>query len=243
MKDREDAFGHEVYDYLEGENEHEIVERDDGYITVTNAPRLYFAGYDDWPAHDQEAMRHVAGRVLDIGCGAGRHCLYLQEQGLDVLGIDISPLAVEVCKRRGVKQAAVVPITRAGRSLGTFDTLLLLGHNIGLLGDYTRAQWLLRRFHAMTGEHALIVGASRDPYATTDPFHLAYHERNRKRGRMAGQIRLRVRYKTYASPWFDYLFVSRTELEHILQGTGWRVNSYVDAAGGSYIAIIGKEGA
>jgi 2-polyprenyl-3-methyl-5-hydroxy-6-metoxy-1,4-benzoquinol methylase len=40
-------------------------------------------------------MQFVKGRVLDVGCGAGRHSLYLQEKGFDVLGTDISPLASE----------------------------------------------------------------------------------------------------------------------------------------------------
>jgi SAM-dependent methyltransferase len=240
MRDEEDTFGHEIYDYLEGKNDVEIVERDDGFIDASHAPRMYFASYDDWPAHYKEAMRHVAGRVLDIGCGAGRHCLYLQEQGFDVLGIDISPLAIDVCKRRGVQNAAVVPITRAGPALGRFDTLLMLGHNLGLFGGYARARWLLRRFQRMTGEEAVILAETRDPYRTTDPCHLAYHERNRRRGRMGGQIRLRVRYREYASPWFDYLFVSRGELEGILSGTGWQIRTSLDGEGGSYIAVLGK---
>jgi 2-polyprenyl-3-methyl-5-hydroxy-6-metoxy-1,4-benzoquinol methylase len=45
----------------------------------------------------EEAMQFVKGRVLDVGCGEGRHSLYLQEKWFDVLGIDISPLAIKVC--------------------------------------------------------------------------------------------------------------------------------------------------
>ncbi len=49
-------------------------------------------------------MEFVNGRVLDVGCGAGRHSLYLQKKGFDVLGIDVSPLAVKVCRLKGVKK-------------------------------------------------------------------------------------------------------------------------------------------
>jgi 2-polyprenyl-3-methyl-5-hydroxy-6-metoxy-1,4-benzoquinol methylase len=55
-------------------------------------------------------MVFVKGRVLDIGCGAGRHSLYLQNQGFQVLGIDNSPLAVKVAKLRGLKRVKVMSI-------------------------------------------------------------------------------------------------------------------------------------
>jgi hypothetical protein len=42
---------------------------------------------------------------------------------------------------------------------------------------------------------------------------------------MSGQIRMRARYKRFATPWFDYLMVSPQELETIVNGTGWRVTN------------------
>ena len=83
MRDHQDAFGHELYDYLksggEGRRMAEIVERDDGYIDVSGGPQMYFSEYRHWPPHQRRAMRYARGRVLDIGSGAGRHALYLQE--------------------------------------------------------------------------------------------------------------------------------------------------------------------
>ena len=35
------------------------------------------------------------GRALDVGCGTGTNALYLAERGFEVLGVDISPRAVE----------------------------------------------------------------------------------------------------------------------------------------------------
>ena len=58
---------------------------------------------------------------------------------------------------------------------------------------------------------------SNDPYATEDPAHLAYQERNRERGRMPGQLPLRVRYRDLIGPWFDYLIVSPNEMGTILE--------------------------
>ncbi|MBI1182695.1 methyltransferase domain-containing protein [bacterium] len=40
------------------------------------------------------------GKVLDVGCGNGNISLFLGEKGYDVKGIDISPDAIEVAKKR-----------------------------------------------------------------------------------------------------------------------------------------------
>ncbi|HXH08610.1 MAG TPA: class I SAM-dependent methyltransferase [Alphaproteobacteria bacterium] len=38
-------------------------------------------------------------RVLDLGCGVGRHLLYLARQGFEVHGVDISAAGVERCRK------------------------------------------------------------------------------------------------------------------------------------------------
>ena len=242
LTDSQDAYGHLLSDYHNGRENVEIVEREDGLIDVSHlGPRNYFAEYEDWAEHQRLAVEHATGHALDIGCGAGRHSLYLQEQGLEVLGMDISPLAIQTCQHRGVKNTVVASVTQLSSKIGIFDTILMMGHNFGLTGSYKRAKWLLRRFAAMTTDTAKIIAETMDPYQTTEPSHLAYHQFNRDRGRMSGQLRLRIRYKQYTTPWFDYLFVSKTEIEDILDGTAWRVKHYIDAATTpTYIAIIMK---
>jgi len=241
LTSRQDAYGHMVYDHLRGIPSYEIDERDDGMVAWSGGPPDYFAPFPDWPAHQQQAMAHVHGRVLDIGAGAGRCSLYLQEQGHLVLAVDNSPLAIKTCKQRGVKRARVLSITQVTAKLGTFDTILMLGNNFGLFGSFRRARWLLRRFRSLTSPDARIIVESTDPYETTAPEHLAYHRRNLKRGRMAGQIRLRIRFRTYCTPWFDYLLVSKQEMQQVLDGTEWAVQEYLDSPGPSYLAIIVKQ--
>ncbi len=241
LTDSQDAYGHAMCDFYRGQGGYEVDERDDGFVGVAAGLAAYFAEYRDWPPHQKKAIGLARGKVVDIGCGAGRAALYLQQKGLDVLGIDISPLAIKVCKLRGLRRARVMSITRLSRKVGTFDSILMYGNNFGLFGSFKRAGWLLRRFHSMTSEKARIIAESNDPYQTTDPCHRKYHARNRERGRMGGQVRLRVRYKTYATPWFDYLLVSRDEMRRILDGTGWRVGRFVDSAGSAYVAVIEKE--
>ena len=241
LTDKQDAFGHLLIDYQNGEQNVGIVERVDGYILADDIELLaYFAEYHQWAEHQKLAMEYVTGRVLDIGCGAGRHSLYLQKQGHDVLGTDISPLAIQLCKQRGIKNVSLVPITQLNSKLGVFNTIIMMGHNFGLVGSYKRAQWLLRRFASMTTDDGKIIAETMDPYQTEDSAHLAYHQYNRERGRMGGQLRLRMRYKQYANPWFDYLFASKSELEDILVDTSWTIERYIDSDKPTYVAILKK---
>jgi len=239
MKDHKDAYGHEVHDCLVGRAVYEIVERDDGYVDAHPAGG-YLAPYEAWPQSEKEAMRYARGHVLDIGCGAGRHSLHLQDKGYDVVGIDVSPLAIDVCKQRGLRNALVMSITQVSAKLGVFDTILMMGNNFGLFANKLRAERLLRRFHAMTPAEAQIIAQARDPYDTDNSFHLEYHQRNRERGRMGGQLRIRVRYQRYVTAWLDYLFVSPEEMESILSGTGWRTVRFLGLGETNYIAVIEK---
>jgi SAM-dependent methyltransferase len=239
VKPEEDAYGAMMLAALDGRCSPEIVERDDGLFEAGNHNDVYMAPFRRWPPHNRHAMRFVRGRVLDVGCGAGRVCLHLQQRGLEVVGIDVSPGAVEVCRRRGVLDARVTPIEDVDASLGVFDTIVMLGNNLGLLASRTKARRLLRRFHALTSDRGRIVAETRDVHDTEDPVHLNYHERNRRRGRLPGQIRIRVRYRLLKTPWFDYLMVSRDELAELLGGTGWHLARTIDGED-TYIAVIEK---
>ena len=75
MQEREDAYGREVYDYQHNQTGYEIVERDDGLFDLSAGPHLYFSTYEAWDPYLKEAIAYARGRVVDIGCGAGRHAL------------------------------------------------------------------------------------------------------------------------------------------------------------------------
>jgi SAM-dependent methyltransferase len=242
LSPKEDAFGQEMWACYNGEEASEIVERDDGFFNASpKGPALYFSEYEDWDQIDRKAMEFVKGRVLDIGCGAGRHSLYLQKMGLNVLGIDSSPLAIKVCKLRGLKRARVMPVEELDFKPDSFDTVIMLGSNFGLFGSFEKAKRLLKKLHKMTSRNGLIVASTRDTYKTDNPDHLEYHKLNKKRGRMAGQLRVRIRFRKCIGRWFDYLIVSKKEMEEILKGTGWKIREFIDSGNSAYVAVIEKE--
>ncbi len=246
MKLIEDAHGQVILKYYNKERSFDFVEREDGYINIDEGADQYFSEYKNWKKHEREAITYAKGRCLDLGCGAGRVMLYLQSKGLYALGIDSSPLAIKVCKLRGAKHAKVMDIENIDKlGMPKFDTILMFGNNFGLFGSKPKAKALLRKLRKMTSEKAVIIAESRDPYLTDNPFHFKYHRLNKSRGRMPGQLRIKVRFMQYATNWYDYLIVSKGEMKDVLSGTGWKVSKFIDAEGhkknGMYIAIIAKE--
>ena len=235
----EDISGQMLWAFYEGRRVFEVFERNDGYISV-DLPKTYFSEFEDWAPHQKRAMNFVKGKVLDVGCGAGRHSLYLQRKGFDVLGIDKSCLAIKICRLRGVRKTKLMSIEEINFKLSSFDTVIMMGNNFSLFGGFKKAQRLLKRFHNITSENALIIAESFDPYKTDNPAYLEYYDMNKKRGRMSGQLRCRIRFETHASEWFDWLMVSKSEMEEILDRTEWKVKEFIDSKNSQYIAIIQK---
>ncbi len=227
----QDAYGQILLACLEGRGGQEIMERDDGLIYCGD-PSDYFAPYRRWPSLEKKAMRFVRGRILDVGCGAGRVALHLQERGEEVVAIDNSPLAVEVARRRGVKNAVVLSVVDLGPSHGTFDTILFARNNFGLAGGEGEARRLLRRLHGLTTEDGRIVTDSVDPERQEDPAFRNY-------GKEAQ--RYRVRWREFATPWFRYLMFSPADLERLIEGTGWRILKLLEDPQPRYVAVLEKE--
>jgi SAM-dependent methyltransferase len=240
VEPRRDAFGEELLATYNGQTVCEIVERDDGYFSAHQSPAVYFSEYKDWPLIEQKAMGFVKGRVLDVGCGAGRHALYLQKKSFSVVGVDSSPLAIKVCKLRGLKEARVMSLEDLSFKHSAFDTVLMLGGNFGLMGNPAKARRLLGKLRRITSKNASIIAETRDPYRTDNSLHLEYHRLNRNRGRLSGQTKIRVRFEKTVTKWIEWMIVSKEEMEQIISGTGWKISQFIDSGNSGYIAIIEK---
>lgn len=148
----DDAYGFAIEEHSCGRGVTELVERDHGWIDVTKGAPAYFAEFDDWPTRQRRAAAYVRGKILDMGCGAGRVALHFQDLGYDVVGIDVSPRAVKVCRRRGVRNVRHLPVSQVSSRLGMFATIVLFGGDFGLLENPRRA--LCIRHHDVDGRFA-----------------------------------------------------------------------------------------
>ena len=236
-----DAFGAALLDTLAGQPGTHIVERDDGFVDAMDGS-VYFlepgAWSNAWPDADVDALDLVGGRILDVGAGAGRFSLALQSRGHEPVALDTSPGAVDVCRRRGVRQTFLGPIEAlADTDPPLFDSVILMGNNLSLLGSAKQAGTMLNTLRRLLRPGGSVVGVCLDTHRTADPVHLAYHQRNRERGRLPGQLRLRVRYRALAGNWFDWLLMSPDELAAISSVAGWRLADVGDPDP-AYLAVL-----
>lgn len=219
----------------------EVVERDDGFIRGGPAD-WYLAGPDEWWPSEQKALERMVGRVLDIGAGAGRVALALQDRGVDVTALDPSAGAIEVARELGVRNLVQATTGEHVASGERYDTFVLFGNNLGLLGPRDHAHRFLADLAALARPGARIVAQGTDPHHTTDPLHLAYHERNVARGRLPGLYRQRVRFRDLATGYLDYLLCSAEELVDLVAGSGWAVVDVDEQDAPLLVATLALEG-
>jgi SAM-dependent methyltransferase len=238
LKPAQDAYGQMMIDYLRDRSGYEVVEHDDGFVGIGAGPALYFADYEAWRQTERDAMEFVRGRVLDIGCGAGRFMRWLHVRGHDVVGVDISPGAIEACRSQGLEHVHVMSVGRVSRKLGAFDTVLLLGGNLALLGSREPARRNLIRLRSVVAPGARLLGANRDLTRSTDPHVQDRVDHNRATRRFSGEHRSRIRYRNFATPYFTSARMSVAELTELTEGTGWSVREVLDRGEGIYIAVV-----
>ena len=163
-----------------------------------------FRDYEQMPMLEQKALKLCNGSILDIGCGAGSHSLYLQESGFEVTALDQSHGAIEVCKTRGVKNVKNEAILDL---LGTkFDTLLLLMNGIGLVGSLTGLRTHLAHFKRLLHPKGQILMDSSDIiYMFEDQDDGGYWIPGD--GSYYGEIEFTMQYKDKKGVPFNWLYI------------------------------------
>lgn len=231
-----DPHGLALLAYQEGDADAALtLLRDDGVENAIPAS-YFFRGPEAFSAIERAALGACRGRVLDIGAGTGLHALALEVQGLEVTAIDVSPQAVEVMRRRGVKDAreADVYVFDGER----YDTLLMLGHGIGMVGTIDGLNRFLAHAPSLMADGAQLLFDSLDARRTDDPANLAYHEANRRAGRYIGEIRLRFAFGETAGSTFGWLHVDAETLARQAQSAGWMCEVVLEEATGEYLARL-----
>jgi SAM-dependent methyltransferase len=223
-----DPFGEALMAYLEGGTTVHEIERDDGNINVIDTG-FYFMPFEKWHPIEQDITGYAEGKVLEIGCGGGRVSKYLESQGHEVIGIDLSTLALQAAMIFGATDCRLIDANDMDFPEDYFDTASLLGNGLGLMGDMERSRNLLVNLSRIVRPGGLLLATSRDAGKTDNPTHLAYHEMNRKRGRSIGQVRIRVNFEDKNGEWFDLTFFEVKELDELIDGTGWTIEKLLES--------------
>jgi SAM-dependent methyltransferase len=216
-----DPFADALDAYMEhGKAKLELI-RDDGYHNTEDVS-WYFSAYRDFWNIEKPALKFARGRVLDIGCGAGRVALYLQRRGLLVTGIDSSPRVAALASSRGVRDVRVA--SACGRlpfARGSFQTIILFGNNLGICGSYEGLKQLLRQSARITDAHGRILATTRAP-GTFKRKHRDYWNNRLSMGGNVGTVQLTLKFRDQSKT-INWYLITPSALVELAHQTGWRL--------------------
>ena len=204
-KNKPDIFGKAIKAYFEHKDPEDIVvhspDFDDDVIPV---PYL-FRSYAEMPPLEKKALQLCRGKILDVGCGAGSHALYLQnEKKMEVLAIDTSEGAIEVCKKRGIKRAENVAFE--GLSEEKFDTILLLMNGTGIVGKMRKLDAFFAQLKQLLNPGGQVLIDSSDLIYLFEADEDGGVWVDSSAG-YYGELRYSLSYKGERSQYFDWLYL------------------------------------
>ena len=86
---------------------------------------------------EEDLLGALHGPVLDVGCGPGRHLLWLHSRGVTALGVELSPAVAALARRRGARVLEGSIFAHVPAS-GRWAAALLLDGNVGIGGEPER---------------------------------------------------------------------------------------------------------
>lgn len=177
----------------------------DGTVLALDLDR-YLAPADDI---DVGVLDGLPGPVLDVGCGPGRHLHALAARGVFALGVDLSPVAVELAVGGGGR-AIVGDIFGDLPGGATWRSALLLDGNIGIGGCPVR---LLERLWVLLADTGVLVVELAPP------------------GTPTGGAQARIETAGLASDWFAWARVAAEDIGQIARAGGFVAGEPWSAAG------------
>lgn len=210
MNLKEDILGTALLDYQQGNYSEDIIT----YSSLDEEDQIplpyMFRSFKDMPKLEQKALKICQGEILDVGCGAGSHSLYLQNKGLSVTSLDTSAGAIEVSKQRGLKNTINENfLTFEGK---TFDTILILMNGVGLAGTLHGLEKFFEKLKSLLKTDGQILLDSSD---------IIYMFENDEDGgywipedvNYYGEVSFSMEYKNKKSETFPWLYVDYNTLQ------------------------------
>jgi len=173
------------------------------------------------------------GKILDIGCGAGSHSIYLQEKGFDVTALDISKGAIDVCKLRGIKKAIQKDFWHIENR--KYDTIILLMNGIGLSGSLANLSQFLNHLKSLLNPNGLILVDSSDiiyMFEDENGF-FEFSEDN-----YYGEVQFTMTYKKETTPKFNWLYLDFDKLNLFTQQAGLKCQKLLEGPHYDYLAKL-----
>ncbi|UZH56020.1 methyltransferase domain-containing protein [Salinimicrobium tongyeongense] len=204
-KNTPDIFGKAFIAYFEnGDNTDIVVHSPDFDDDVIPVPYL-FRKYKEMPRLEQKALQLCRGKVLDVGCGAGSHALYLQqERKLAVTAIDTSGGAIEVCRKRGISDARNIAFEDLSEE--KYDTILLLMNGTGIVGKMKFLDAFFEQLKKLLSEKGQVLIDSSDLIYLFDADEDGGVWVDSSQG-YYGELTYRLSYKAETSSSFDWLYL------------------------------------
>lgn len=233
---KKDIIGKALLDFQQGNYTEDIITETSISEEDTLPLPYFFRSYNEMPPIEQKALQLARGKVLDVGCGAGSHALYLQcEKKLEVTAIDTSPGAVEVCRERGVNQVLVQDVMQYDNE--KFDTVLLLMNGLGICGRLKNISGFLNHLRTLLRPGGQILLDSSDIIYMFDedddggrwiPSYPDYY----------GEIEFQMRYKKEQSNNFPWLYADYNTLQNAAISNGFGCELILEGAHYDYLARL-----
>ena len=230
-------YGLALLDYHRGNLDATLaIYRDDGWRDELSI-KTFFRRAEEYEL-ERIALELCRGHVLDVGAGTGLHSLFLQDKVLSVCAMDVLPEAVQIMRDRGVvdvRQADILSFENE-----KFDTILMMGHGIGVVEDINGLTQFLNRVIRLLNRNGQILLTSLDVQATDNLTHLRYQEQNLENGRYFGEIRMRFEYADTEGPLFGWLHIDPETLGDYASRAGLKCNVIRQQDDGNYLACLNQ---
>ncbi len=190
----------------------------------------YFRSFAQMPKIEQKALKLCQGKVLDIGAGAGSHSLYLQQQAMEVVALDISEKCCEVALKRGVKKVWAIDFFDLTTDQ-KFDTLLLLMNGIGICEDIFGFPIFLDRAKNLLNPGGQIIFDSSDIAYMYDADEFPQEN-------YYGEFICAYGYKKQKTDWFSWLYIDFDTMQKIASKKGWKAEKIFEDDHYHYLARL-----
>lgn len=221
--------GKALLSYWHGNHEAAIGIKMKGEKTIEMPMEIYFRSEEEMPNIEQYALEFCQGKVLDVGAGAGAHCLLLQENGLEVTGLDIVPEAVHIMKKRGVEETICVDFLKLEKQ-EQYNTLLFLMNGIGIAGSLEGLTNYLQHAHELCRDDGQIL---------LDSSALDLPEKQESNS-YYGEISYQLSFEQFEGEAYQWLYVDPLTLHNIAVQNNWNCQIIYEEGDGSYLARLTK---